>query len=336
MIRIAFTLLATFGLLTACADDPAGPVDPGPEDPPPPVEVDTIELVGVDFELSPGETLQLTARARSANGEVLPGHTFTWATDDDTVATVEAGLVTAVAPGEVIISATTGDVTGGVILTVVDDEPPAAVDHVTVDRDQVTLVIGGAVLLDAQPRDADGAPLDRAITWSSSAPDIVAVNEQGAIVALAVGSADVTATSEGKSATVRVNASWILDHPLGAVSGAPLPALLGRYTEVIPDVGTVTRELRVTGGSLVIDYQHGTYELEVSATQTTVQAAVPVLRTYRSEGTVNVDETTGPLTFQPAEGDAFVGTWTPQGALQLRMQLEPAIGGLATLLFRAP
>jgi hypothetical protein len=55
----------------------------------------------------PGQQLQLTATARDAAGNLLQGKTFTWTSDNPALATVSAtGLVQALAPGTVIISAT--------------------------------------------------------------------------------------------------------------------------------------------------------------------------------------------------------------------------------------
>ncbi len=67
-----------------------------------------------------GGAVQLTAARRSRAGATLPGDAITWASTDAEVATVdEHGLVTAVAPGEAVITATMGTIsaTGVVIVT---------------------------------------------------------------------------------------------------------------------------------------------------------------------------------------------------------------------------
>jgi alpha-tubulin suppressor-like RCC1 family protein len=56
-----------------------------------------------------GDTIQLAATAASHLGVPLEGRTFTWTSSDPTVATVDAnGQVMVLAPGEAIITATTG------------------------------------------------------------------------------------------------------------------------------------------------------------------------------------------------------------------------------------
>ena len=69
--------------------------------------------------LQPGATLQLSALTRDAGGNVLSGRTVTWTTGNASVVSINAsGLVTAVAPGWVTITATSEGVSGtAVILT---------------------------------------------------------------------------------------------------------------------------------------------------------------------------------------------------------------------------
>ena len=67
--------------------------------------------------LQPGATLQLAALTREAGGSVLSGRTVTWATGNASVATVSTdGLVTAVNPGAVSITATSEGIVGAAII----------------------------------------------------------------------------------------------------------------------------------------------------------------------------------------------------------------------------
>lgn len=59
------------------------------------------------------------------------------------------------------------------------------------------LVPGDTVVLQAAAADAEGAPLDRPVTWSSDLPSVAAVDPAGMLVALAGGVAHLTASSEG-------------------------------------------------------------------------------------------------------------------------------------------
>jgi hypothetical protein len=67
----------------------------------------TVEVTPDPFSVIVGATKQLTAVAKNASNEVIPGESFTWASTNEAVATVDAnGLVTGVAPGTAIIRAT--------------------------------------------------------------------------------------------------------------------------------------------------------------------------------------------------------------------------------------
>ena len=66
-----------------------------------------------------GLTQQFTAVAQDANGNVVPGQTFTWASDQPLLANVDVnGLATALAIGTAIITATTGGISGTATLTI--------------------------------------------------------------------------------------------------------------------------------------------------------------------------------------------------------------------------
>lgn len=67
------------------------------------------------------------------------------------------------------------------------------------------LVRGDTLRLTAVPHDAAGQALSgRPVTWSSSAPGVVSVSATGLLTGLGRGAANITATSEGRSATVSI------------------------------------------------------------------------------------------------------------------------------------
>lgn len=114
---ISLTLIATI-LLLACGED-------GPGDIQAPVAVARVEVAAPATTVAVGQSVQLTATARDAGGNVLSGRTFEWSTAEPSVATVsETGLVTAVAEGQAEIRATAEGVTGGLVITVSPLPPP--------------------------------------------------------------------------------------------------------------------------------------------------------------------------------------------------------------------
>ena len=78
----------------------------------------------------------------------------------------------------------------------------AAVAAVVVTPDSVRLVAPATTQLVAQVKAADGRVLARAVTWSTSAPNVIDVSQSGLVSARDGGTATITATSDGKSASV--------------------------------------------------------------------------------------------------------------------------------------
>ncbi|MHB1329283.1 MAG: Ig-like domain-containing protein [Gemmatimonadales bacterium] len=83
--------------------------------------------------------------------------------------------------------------------------PPAAVASVTVAPGPITLVPQQTQTLAATVKDAAGNTLSgRTVTWATSAGGVATVSASGLVTAVAVGTATITATSEGQSGTAQV------------------------------------------------------------------------------------------------------------------------------------
>jgi uncharacterized protein YjdB len=168
-------------------------------------------------ELIPGETKALTAVGRDDKDKAIPGVTVQWTTNDERIATVsETGVVTAVAPGTAVVSATSGGISGAATIVV----HPAPVATIEVTPATLSLGVGEAGQLVVVLRDANGVELnDRVVSWTTSDDGVAIVSSTGLVLARARGSAVVTATSEGKKATVAVDV-----HDVAVASVAILPS----------------------------------------------------------------------------------------------------------------
>jgi hypothetical protein len=153
--------------------------------------------------------VQLAAVTRDANNNVLTGRVINWSSGNTGIATVSAsGLVKAVAAGSVSISASSEGQTASATITV-SAPAPVPVASVTVSPATPTVQAGSTVQFSAVTRDANNNILSgRSITWSSSNVAVATVSASALGRAVAVGSAQITATSEGKvgSATLTVTA----------------------------------------------------------------------------------------------------------------------------------
>jgi uncharacterized protein YjdB len=149
-----------------------------------------------------GKSVQLTATGKDAANAVIPIRTIEWTSSRPSVATVSAtGLVTAVGIGTTTIAAsgiTTTEASATATITVVP-VPVASVQIVPADTilriDEVKPI--GAVALDSA-----GNALTRPCTFSSSDVNIATLDAFGNAIGHGPGTATITATCEGKSATV--------------------------------------------------------------------------------------------------------------------------------------
>lgn len=160
-----------------------------------------------------GQQVTLRATASDDAGGVVSGLPTAWRSSNPLVATVSAdGVLTGVAPGSVTVTATIDGVSNVAAVTV----RPVPVASVTIDPATATLRLGETQQLTAVALDARGDTLtDRVVTWTSSDARVATVTSSGAVRGTGLGTATITASSEGKSGTATVTVSLL---GLGRVS----------------------------------------------------------------------------------------------------------------------
>jgi hypothetical protein len=110
--QLALSPVLIAALVAACGGDEGGNLqEPNP--------VAVVNVSAPTTRIRVGETVQLTATALDADGNVLEDREFTWTSGIGTVASVSAdGLVTGRVKGASEIRATTEGVTGTLVITV--------------------------------------------------------------------------------------------------------------------------------------------------------------------------------------------------------------------------
>lgn len=176
-----------------------------------------------------GQTTQLTATVKDANGLVVTDRTVTWSSGNTAIATVSsAGLVTGIAiGGPVTISAKAETKTGTSSVTVT----PVPVATVTVQPTAATIVQNQTQTFTAVTKDANGNVLTgRTITWSSSNTTVATINSSsGTATGGAAGVATITATSEGKSGTASLTVNLA---PVVSVTVSPSATVVAKGHQV--------------------------------------------------------------------------------------------------------
>jgi uncharacterized protein YjdB len=198
---IIISLIAAFSF-TACSG--------GGEDE---IAVLSLRLDKTTLSLSKGETSRLTAIVSPSDAT---NPTVSWSSSDPAVATIDAtGNVTALAAGSATVTARS--IADGKFAATCSVTVTVAVESISIDKQEVTLILGQALHLNAIIVPSDATTKD--VIWSSSDRKIVTV-EDGNILAVGVGSATITATSRDGNKTaicsVKVeNSENIIYNPYG-------------------------------------------------------------------------------------------------------------------------
>ena len=165
---------------------------------PPPA---TVDVSAPAKALVVGSSTVLTATARSADGKPRADVPIHWKSKPDAIAKVDAsGMVTALAPGTASIQAIAGRATGEANVKVVVD----AIHKFSVEPATISAKTGDVVRFTATPQDARGRVVTDILTnWSVSGPRGT-IYPDGAFVAEAPGTYEITASTGRHSAVASI------------------------------------------------------------------------------------------------------------------------------------
>lgn len=169
-IIIAFAVTLSF-LFTSCDKD---------------VNVSGVQIAPEEVTLGIGETQKLTVTVEPSDAT---DPTYSLESSDPSVAAVQNDVVTAVAPGEAVITATTAD---GSLKATCKVTVVKHVEDISVSPTQVKVIVGKTqeITVEFTPSDAT----NKEVEWVSSKPEVASVAD-GVVTGVAVGEALITATS---------------------------------------------------------------------------------------------------------------------------------------------
>ena len=197
------------------------------------VPVESVSLDKTSLELTEGGTGTLTATITPNNAS---NKSVTWSSDNENVATVDNGVVSAVSEGTATITVTTedGDKTATCEVTVTAATVP--VTGVTLSQTQASLYSNRTPnTLTLTATVAPDNATNQAVTWTSSDSAVATVDQNGVVTAVAPGTAVITATAadgSGASATCTVTVSR---YSSGGGSSRPTPSLSDQAIDDIRD-----------------------------------------------------------------------------------------------------
>ena len=157
--------------------------------------------------LTVGQTQELYVDAIWSNGTGTHPYSsgVTWTSSNPAVATITPGafaLATAVAPGTATITASAQGKSATCVLTVSAAAP--TLSSLSLNATTAAGTVGQTMDLTATAHWSDGtttSPYDASCTWTSSNGSVASVNGSGVVSAVGAGTATITASASGKSAT---------------------------------------------------------------------------------------------------------------------------------------
>jgi serine/threonine protein kinase len=200
-----------------------------------------------------GKNVTLTVRAIDARGKPAPVDGLTWSVQQPNIATVADGVVQARSAGTTTLTARLGSLSASARVVVTAPVPKSVI----VSGPSRALTVGGKGSASAQVRDSEGAAMEGAaasVQWESSAPAVASVDAKGAITAIAVGRATITARAGSLSGTTQIEIQEAKKLPVKLLAGVGGVLVVGVVAAVMMSKGsggttTPTPEPTATGGT---------------------------------------------------------------------------------------
>ena len=164
------------------------PVEPTPPPTPPEVKVTSVTVTPATLSLVEGESQDLKAAVLPSNAT---NPKVTWTSSDTQVATVTDGTVKAVKPGTATITATADGKQGTCAVTVTAKGIPVSGVKLDVTTASISVEESFSLTATVEPEDAT----DKSVSWSSSAPDVATVDQEGTVTGVEAGVAVIMVTT---------------------------------------------------------------------------------------------------------------------------------------------
>ena len=222
------------------------------------IKLDSIALDTKDFDLFLGDSKQLSVVYNPEN--TTDSRDVVWTSSDENVATVENGKVTALKVGTAVITATVGEKTATVTVTV----PVVLIEGIEATLDNATIEVDGTanITITTNP---EKVTEEVVAVYESSDETIATVDENGVITGVKPGKATITVTVNDEF-TQEVEIEVVekaIEEPETPATAPDDETTNNGETSVLPDTGDIAIGVFVvlmvaslTGIVLVVRKQH--------------------------------------------------------------------------------
>jgi formylglycine-generating enzyme required for sulfatase activity len=238
-----------------------------------PVSVTGVTLNKTGTSLTVGGTETLTATVAPANAA---NKTVTWSSSNTATATVNNGIVTAVAAGTANITVKTedGGFTAACSVTVISASVPAT--GVTLNKTTASLTVGGTETLTATVAPANAT--NKIVTWESSNTAVATVSG-GMVTAVSAGTADITVTTADGGFTATCSVTVTQSSTTVSIEMVQIPG--GSFEMGNPDTSVGDSDERPVHTVTLSAFSMGKYQV----TQAQYQAVMGALPSSLTSGT---------------------------------------------------
>lgn len=193
--------------------------------------VSRVDIDSLKHPLIAGGRYKLNATARSSNGDPRSDAAVAWTSDNPRVATVDAaGVVTGVAPGKAVLTATSGSGKGTIAIDVVRN----TITALSLTPGSTTAKTGDVIRFNAKATGAGSGFDNYSVSWSFDGPG-AKLDPDGGFVAHLPGTYVVTATSGSHQAHSSIVVTpRNIERTLDVVGHVLSKDLVDKNGEVIP------------------------------------------------------------------------------------------------------
>lgn len=201
----------------------------------------------VKIAVDPAEVTIVETRTATVTATYLPTDAtdqpaFTWESSDEEIATVAAGVITAVAEGECEVKVIGGNNLFAIVkVTVIPDNKPTTAIALNKTKMRLGKDFEEQLTVTYTPADHTDLPT---ITWASSDPTVASVSSTGLVKALKTGTTKITATYGSLSASCDVEVFEALIKKAWASEGSRAYPILANAS-VLNNLGDFTMEAMI-------------------------------------------------------------------------------------------